>query len=152
MKHLAQVNIARMLAPIDSPVMKDFVDNLDRINALAESSKGFVWRLKTDDNNATSLRIMDDDFLIVNLSVWQDLSSLFDFVYRTAHVEIYKRRGEWFEKMKESHTALWYVSENAYPTVKDAEEKILHLRKYGESDEVFSIKAAAAKLQKEVRK
>jgi hypothetical protein len=144
--NLAQVNIARMLAPIDSPIMKEFVDNLDRINALAESSPGFVWRLKADDNNATSIRIMDDDFMIVNLSVWKDVNSLFDFVYRTSHVEILKQRAKWFEQMKESHTALWYTTD--YPTVKVAEEKIMHLRKHGETNEVFSIKSGAGKLKR----
>src|SRR5688572_22166846 len=97
--HLAQLNIARMLAPIDSPVMADFVANLDRINSVAENSKGFVWRLKDDSNNATSIRIFDDDFLIVNMSVWQSVDALFRYVYNSDHTEIFKRRTEWFEKM-----------------------------------------------------
>src|SRR5436190_10799386 len=107
--YLAQVNIARMLAPIDSPVMEDFVANLDRINALAEASNGFVWRLKDDTNNATSIKIFDDDFLIVNMSVWENIDVLSQFVYQSDHVEIFKRRKEWFQKMPEMHMALWYV-------------------------------------------
>src|SRR5258705_11355411 len=107
--YLAQINIAKMLAPIDSPVMAEFVVNLDNINALAENSKGFNWRLKVDNNNATSIKIFDDDFLIVNMSVWKNTESLFQFVYQTNHVEIFKRRREWFEKMPEMHMALWYI-------------------------------------------
>src|SRR5258705_6034778 len=106
---LAQINIAKMLAPLESPLMVEFVNNLDRINALAEGSQGFVWRLKDEGNNATSIKVYDDDFLLVNMSVWENVESLFQFAYQSSHVEIFKRRGEWFSKMKEAHMALWYV-------------------------------------------
>ena len=89
-QQLAQINIAHIIAPMDSPVMAGFVNNLDNINALAESSEGFIWRLKGEGNDATSLRIYNNDFLIVNMSVWQDADTLFNFVYKTMHVEIYK--------------------------------------------------------------
>jgi hypothetical protein len=138
--YLAQVNIARMLAPIDSPVMQDFVANLDRINALAENSKGFVWRLKDDTNNATSIKIFDDDFLIVNMSVWENTDALFQFVYQSGHVEIFKRRKEWFEKMPEMHMVLWYVPATHLPTVEEATERLVHLRKNGETPYAFSFK------------
>lgn len=138
--NLAQVNIARMLAPIDSPVMKDFVENLDSINALAESSDGFVWRLKDDTNNATSIKVFDDDFIIVNMSVWENTDSLFQFVYRSDHVEIFKRRKEWFEKMPEMHMVLWYVPANHFPTVEEAIERLTYLRKKGETPFAFSFK------------
>jgi hypothetical protein len=138
--YLAQVNIARMLAPIDSPVMQDFVANLDRINTLAENSKGFVWRLKDDTNNATSIKIFDDDFLIVNMSVWQNTDALFQFVYQSDHVEIFKRRKEWFEKMPEMHMVLWYVSATHLPTVEEATERLVHVRKNGETPYAFSFK------------
>lgn len=95
---LAQLNIALMTAPIDSPVMADFVANLDRINALAERSPGYVWRLQTDDGNATALRPFGEEYL-VNLSVWRDIESLQDYVYRSAHTEILRRRKEWFTRM-----------------------------------------------------
>jgi len=107
--YLAQINIAKMVAPIDSPVMADFVANLDSINALAETSEGFVWRLKDESNNATAIKIFDDDFLIVNMSVWKNTEALFQFVYKSNHIEIFKRRKEWFEKMDEMHMAQWYV-------------------------------------------
>jgi hypothetical protein len=129
-----------MLAPIDSPVMADFVANLDRINSVAENSEGFVWRLKDDSNNATSIRIFDDDFLIVNLSVWQNVDALLQFVYQSDHLEIFKRRTEWFEKMPEMHMVLWYVPEGFMPSVADAVERLTHLRLHGETAYAFSFK------------
>jgi hypothetical protein len=138
--HLAQLNIARMLAPIDSPVMADFVANLDRINGIAESSPGFVWRLKDDSNNATSIRIFDDDFLIVNMSTWQSVDALFHYVYKSDHIEIFKRRAEWFEKMTDMHMVLWYVPAGSTPTVTGAVERLTHLRLQGETPYAFSFK------------
>jgi Domain of unknown function (DUF3291) len=138
--NLAQINIAKMLAPIDSPVMADFVANLDSINALAESSDGFVWRLKDDNNNATSIKIFDDDFLIVNMSVWENTDSLFQFVYQSNHVEIFKRRKEWFEKMPEMHMALWYIPAAHLPTLAEAIQRLTYLRNNGETPFSFSFK------------
>lgn len=138
--HLAQINIAKMLAPIDSPVMAGFVANLDNINALAERSDGFVWRLKDDSNNATSIKIFDDDFLIVNLSVWKNTDALFQFVYQSGHVEIFKRKKEWFERMPEMHMVLWYVPAGHLPTVDEAIERLTYLRSNGETPVAFSFK------------
>ena len=138
--HLAQLNIARMLAPIDSPVMADFVANLDRINNLAENSNGFVWRLKDDTNNATSIRVFDDDFLIVNMSVWDSADSLYRFVYQSDHVEVFKRRKDWFEKMPEMHMVLWYVPVGYNPSVADAVERLTYLRLEGETPYAFSFR------------
>jgi len=138
--YLAEVNIARMLAPLYSPVMTDFVANLDPINELAEKSDGYIWRLKDDSNNATSIKVYDDDFIIVNMSVWKDLDSLFEYVYRTNHVEYFKRRKEWFEKMPQMHMALWYVPVDKRPTVAEAVERIDYLRKHGETPYAFSFK------------
>ena len=136
---VAQVNIAKVLAPLDSPIMADFINNLDRINTLAESSSGFVWRLM-DYGNATSIKIYGDEFLIVNMSVWKDIHSLFQFTYQSQHLEIFKRRGEWFEKMKEMHMALWYVSPDHTPTVAEAEEHLNYLRAHGDSPYAFTFK------------
>ena len=138
--HLAQLNIARMLAPIDSPIMADFVANLERINTLAEKSPGFVWRLKDDSNNATSIRVFDDDFLIVNMSTWENVDALFNYVYKSDHVEIFKRRSEWFEKMADMHMVLWYVPEGSNPTVSEAVERLTHLRLNGETPYAFSFR------------
>lgn len=138
MKYLAQVNIAKMLAPLDSPVMVDFVANLDRINGIAEKSDGFIWRLKDEDNNATSIKIYNDDFLIVNMSVWKDIDSLFKFTYNSDHISVFKRRKEWFENMKEMHMVLWYVPDDKLPTVADAEERLNHLRNHGPTEFAFT--------------
>jgi len=137
---IAQVNIGRMLAPIDSPVMAEFVANLDRINALAESSEGFVWRLKDDHNNATSIKIYDDDFIIVNMSVWRTIDSLFNFAYKSHHVEIFKKRSSWFEKMPEMHMALWYVPAGHEPTVAEAEGRLNYIRANGETPRAFTFR------------
>lgn len=138
--YLAQVNIARMLAPLDSPVMKDFVANLDRVNTLAEASPGFIWRLKDDSNNATSIKVFDDDFLIVNLSVWQDVDALFNYVYKSDHREVLKRKTEWFSAMGEAHMAMWYVQPGAFPTAQQAAQKITYLREHGETPQAFTFR------------
>ena len=123
MKHyLAQINIAKMLAPLDSPVMAEFVNNLDCINGLAENAEGFVWRLKDESNNATSIKIFDSDSFIVNMSVWQSSEALFQFVYQSNHIDVFKRRKEWFEKMPEMHMALWYIPVGHLLTVEEATE------------------------------
>ena len=140
---LAQINIARLKAPLDSPELKDFVDNLDRINALAENSPGFVWRLKGEGNDATSLRPMGDD-VIVNMSVWRDVESLKNYVYRSAHVEILKRKREWFTRMAESHMALWWVPQGHQPAVSEAAIKLRVLREKGPSPEAFTFASAFA--------
>lgn len=137
---LAQVNIARMKGTIDSPVMADFVANLDRINALAENSPGFVWRLKDEDNNATSMKIYDDDYIIVNMSVWTDVDALFRYVYHSDHVEIFKRKKEWFHKMEDMHMAMWYIEDHVYPSVLDARERLNYIRKHGETPYAFTFK------------
>jgi len=138
--YLAQVNIAKMIAPIDSPVMAAFVANLDKINAVAENSEGFIWRLKDDSNNATAIKIFDDDFLIVNMSVWENPQSLFQFVYQSSHMEVFKRRKEWFERMPEMHMAQWYIPGGHLPAIAEAIERLLHLRTHGETPFAFSFK------------
>ncbi len=139
--HLAQVNIAEMIAPINDPVMAGFVNNLDRINALAEESNGFVWRLKGDEGNATAIRVFEYDFLIINMSVWEDIDTLFDFTYKTAHVEILKRKKEWFHHMKNMHMAFWYVENGHHPTPLEAKLRLEYIRKHGETPYAFTFKS-----------
>ena len=141
---LAQLNIARMVAPLESPVLKDFVDNLDRINALAEDSPGYVWRLQTDDGDATGFRPFGEEYL-VNLSVWKDVESLHQYVYRTAHAKIMARRKEWFSRMREAYTVLWWVPEGHRPTVAEAKAKLQLLRANGPTAEAFTFKKPYAK-------
>lgn len=137
--HLAEVNVGRLRAPIDHPMIKDFADNLDRINALAESSPGFVWRLKGDGNNATDLAINDDPLFIPNLSVWEDIPSLGAYVYRSGHVEIMRRRKEWFEHM-DTYMALWWVPVGHEPTVAEALEKLALIAAHGPTPAAFTFK------------
>jgi hypothetical protein len=138
---LAQLNIARLQAPIDSPLLSDFVANLDRINAIAEASDGFKWRLMTDDGNATSLRPFGDD-VIVNMSVWRDLEALRNYVYQSAHVEIMKRRREWFARASEAYAVLWWVAAGHRPSVSEAAGRLENLRRHGSSPAAFTFAEA----------
>ncbi len=140
---LAQLNIARMREPLESPGMADFVANLERINALAEGSPGFVWRLKTDDGDATALRPLGDDML-VNLSVWNDVESLNHYVYKTAHVEILRRRKEWFERMDMPSYVLWWVPKGHRPDVVEAIARLEALRTNGPTPQAFSFREGFA--------
>ena len=145
--HLAQLNIARMLAPIDSPVMAEFVAQLDAINALADGSPGFVWRLKGAGNDATSLRPFPDDFIIVNMSVWESIDALKQYVYRSDHTKVLRERAKWFEKMGESHMVIWWVPAGHIPTVSEARERLMRLREHGESSEAFTFRSTFAPAQ-----
>lgn len=138
---LAQLNIATLKYPLDGSEMKGFVDNLDRINALAESSPGFVWRLKDDAGNATALRPLGED-TIVNMSVWKDVESLNHYVYKTAHVEILRRKKEWFDRMKEAHFVLWWIPAGHRPDVQEAAAKLKLLQTNGPTQEAFSFRHA----------
>lgn len=138
--HLAEVNIGRILGEMDSPVMAEFAANLNRINALAEGSEGFIWRLKDDSNNATSIPVTEDRFLILNMSVWRNIDDLFAYTYRTAHAEYVRRRAEWFERLKEMHMAFWYVPEGHVPTVTEAMDRIARIRELGPSPYAFTFK------------
>jgi hypothetical protein len=138
--HLAQINIGRMLAPIDSSVMAGFVALLDEINALAEGSPGFVWRLVGDGNDATSLRPYDDDRIIVNMSVWTTIEHLRAYAYKSAHAAVMRRRREWFEQFGAPYLALWWVEVGHIPTVGEAKERLAHLEAHGETADAFTFK------------
>ena len=138
---LAQLNIARLRAPVDSPELADFVANLDRINALAESAPGYVWRLQDETGNATGFRPFGDD-CIVNLSVWEDVASLGDYAFRSGHVEIMRRRREWFVPMDEAYAVLWWLPRDHRPGVLEAHERLGHLRAHGPSAYAFTFKTA----------
>ena len=140
---LAQLNIAALKAPLDSPELKDFVDNLDRINELADQSPGFVWRLKGDGNDATSLRPLGDN-IIINMSVWRDVEALRNYVYKSAHTQILKRKREWFTRMAEAPFALWWIPEGHEPTVAEAVARLEHLRKHGPTADAFTFGEAFA--------
>ncbi len=130
-----------MLAPIDDPIMADFVNNLDRINALAEQSEGFVWRLKDIENNATAIKAFEDDTLIINMSVWNNMNALFQFTYKSNHVEIFSRRKEWFSRITDMHMVFWFVPIGYIPTPKEARERLEYINKHGETPYAFSFKS-----------
>jgi hypothetical protein len=139
---LAQLNIGIVRGPMDSPVMADFAANLARINALAERSRGFVWRLQTEQGDATTIRAFEDPNLLLNMSVWQDLESLRTYVYASAHVDIMRRRREWFEPMRDAYLVLWWVPEGHRPTVAEAIAKLDTLRAKGPTAEAFLFRHA----------
>ena len=134
---LAQLNIAQMQAPLDSPELADFVGNLDRVNALAEQSPGYRWRLQTEEGNATGIREFGDDYL-VNLSVWEDVESLRAFVYSAEHVAFMRRRREWFASMREAYFVMWWVPTGQWPDIKEARDRLQTLRTRGPSEDAFT--------------
>jgi len=138
---LAQLNIATMKESLKSPSMADFVANLDRINALAESSPGFVWRLQTEEGDATALRPLGDAML-VNMSVWRDVPSLRNFVYRSTHAEIVRRRHDWFARMAAAYLVMWWVPRGHRPSITQAIERLALLRQHGPSPEAFTFRSA----------
>lgn len=138
---LAQLNIATLLAPLDSPQLADFVANLAPVNALAEQSPGFVWRLKDEEGDATAFRPFGDN-MIVNMSVWRDVASLQAFAYRSGHSEFVRRRREWFEKASEAIFVLWWVPEGHEPDLAEAAERLAILRSRGPSAEAFTFREA----------
>jgi Domain of unknown function (DUF3291) len=140
---LAQLNIATMKESKESPLMADFVNNLERIYAIAESSPGFVWRLKDEEAEAAGMRLFGAGILI-NMSVWENIEALRDFAFKSAHLEVLRRRWEWFEKMTEAYTALWWTPAGQRPTVWEAKERLMHLRQYGPTTHAFTFREAFA--------
>jgi hypothetical protein len=138
--HLAQVNISRLLAPLDSPLLADFVAALEPVNAVADTAPGFVWRLQTEDGDATAVRVFDDPELIVNLTVWADLESLGNFVYSVQHSAIMRGRRSWFARPTEAMTALWWVPAGTVPTPEQAERRLGSLREFGPTPDAFTLR------------
>jgi len=138
--HLAQLNIARMLAPLTDPLMAGFVAELDAINALADNSPGFLWRLQTSEGNATELRPYEDDLILVNLSLWASLADLSTFVYKSRHRQVLQQRSQWFQRFYGPYLALWWVPSGHIPSVEEAKERLAYLRAHGETQHAFSLK------------
>jgi hypothetical protein len=136
--HLAQVNIGRARGETTEPIMAGFMARLADINALAERTPGFVWRLQTDEGDATAVRPYGDSRIMINMSVWADLESLRTYVYRSAHAEVMKRRREWFEKFERVYAALWWVPAGHHPVVAEAVERLAHLEQYGPTPFAFT--------------
>ncbi len=137
--HLAELNIGRLHAPIDAPEIADFADALDEINALAEAAPGFVWRLQTDEGNATGIKAFEDELTILNLSAWTSVEALADYVYRSAHTPFLRRRREWFERM-EMAVVLWWIPAGHTPPVAEALARLDHLRVHGPTPHAFTFR------------
>jgi hypothetical protein len=138
--HLAQYNIARLLTPLDDPSIADFVSALEPINRLAEDSPGFVWRHQTDEGDSTALRPYDDDRIIINFSVWTDPDSLWHYTYKSAHMDVFRRRREWFDSHVESHLVMWWIPAGHIPSIEEAAVRLEHLRAEGPTPEAFTFR------------
>ncbi|MBC8048060.1 MAG: DUF3291 domain-containing protein [Fimbriimonadaceae bacterium] len=138
--HLAQLNVARLLQPLDHADTKEFIDGLIPVNALAESSNGFVWRLKDDAGDATAIEVFTDKMIIVNMSMWEDMETFKNFVYKTMHTEYIRNKSKWFEKHDTFYFVMWWVEAGHIPTVQEAKERLEYLQQNGDSAFAFSMK------------
>jgi heme-degrading monooxygenase HmoA len=139
---LAQVNVGRARGEMTDPVMAEFAARLPEINALADQSPGFVWRLQTEDGDATALRPYEDSRVLINLSVWEDLAALRVYVFRSAHAAVMRRRREWFERFDRVYVALWWVPAGHRPSVGEAVARLAHLEQHGPTPFAFSFAEA----------
>jgi hypothetical protein len=138
--HLAQLNIGRAVGPVDGPDLAEFMELLDPVNALADRAPGVVWRLQDEAGNATSFRPFDDDRMIVNMSVWESIDALWDFVYAGPHLDVMRRRREWFERFPSLYMVLWWVPAGTIPTIEEAKRRLALLEANGPTPEAFTFK------------
>jgi hypothetical protein len=138
--HLAQINVARANAAFDDPALADFPDQVDAINALADGSPGFVSRLQTPEGNATGIRINDDNRLFVNLTVWENVEALREYAYRSGHMDVTRRRKEWYVPYGSNFLALWWVPAGTLPTVDQGLERIEYINEHGASAHAFGFR------------
>jgi hypothetical protein len=138
--HLAELNVGRLVAPTDDPRVAEFMGALDRINGLGKRMPGFVWMMEGSGEPGTGntdAKIGGDPQYVSNLTVWENVATLENFVWNTVHRQFYERRTEWFEILGEMHFVMWWVPEGHQPTLDEALEKLDHLRKHGNSDFAF---------------
>lgn len=140
--HLAQINVGRILYPIDAPEMAGFAGNLDAINAAAEQAPGFVWRLQSEAGNATDILTTPDPQFIINMSVWTGIDALKDYVYRSVHTPFIGKRKQWFEPHTQPFQTLWWIEPGHIPTPQEGLAKLEHLRAHGPSAAAFTFKQA----------
>lgn len=138
--HLAQINIGRVRGAMDSEIMHGFASRLIEINALADTAPGFVWRLQTDEGNATSIHVFDDEMLLINMSVWESVDALFDFTYRSDHLDLLRQRADWFHRLDSHIMALWWVPAGHIPTPEEAKQRLEHLNAHGPTAYAFTFK------------
>ena len=141
---IAQLNVGRAFGLMDEPVMAGFANRLAEINALAESSPGFIWRLKDGAGNATSIHAFDDPRVILNLTMWASVEDLFEFTYRTVHVELFRERRAWFEPYGKPHLVLWWQPASDPPTIEEAKRRLDLLTESGPTPEAFTLKTRFA--------
>lgn len=134
---LAELNVGYALYPLEDPRMAGFMDNLARINALAERSPGYIWRLQSDSGNATDLEVPGDAQMIANMSVWEDVASLGNYVFNTIHARFYEQRPTWFENMTGHHFVMWWIEDDHTPTLDEAMSRLAHLQTHGSGDHAF---------------
>ena len=138
--HIAQLNVGILVAHRDDPVVADFMAALDPINAIADASPGFVWRLDTPEGNATAIRPYDDDRILVNMSVWESIEALHAFAYRSGHTDVLRRRREWFERYEGPSMVIWWVPVGHIPDIEEAKERLAMLERDGPTAEAFTFK------------
>jgi heme-degrading monooxygenase HmoA len=136
--HVAQCNIGRVRAPLDSPQLAGFVAALEPVNRMADEAPGFVWRLQTEAGDATAIRAFEDDMLLLNMSVWESIEALAEFTYRTPHRDVMRRRREWFERLADAYLVLWWVPAGTLPTVVEARARLEALRRDGPTRQAFT--------------
>lgn len=142
---LAQVNVSRLVAPLDSPLLAPFVEALDAVNAEGDRAPGFLWRLHTESGNATDVEgfgwdVKDSYGVIVNLTTWTDTQALSDFIFSGHHLAIMRRRRAWFHPVVEATTALWWIPADTRPSVNEAETRVRHLRQHGPTAHAFTLR------------
>jgi Domain of unknown function (DUF3291) len=138
--HLAQLNVGRLLAPVESPAIEGFRAQLEPVNALADGHPGFVWRLQTETGNATDIRPTEDDLFLINMSVWESIEALRAFTYTTAHVHVLKQRRSWFVQLASAHLVLWWVPAGHIPTIDEAMDRLQRLRRDGPTPAAFTFR------------
>ncbi|MEL6299647.1 MAG: DUF3291 domain-containing protein [Pseudomonadota bacterium] len=136
-KHLAQLNVGRLVAPPGDPRVAEFIDNLDRVNAAAERMEGFVWRLQTGAGNAIDLRFAGDPRTLMNVSVWESADALQAYVFQTIHAQFYRKRANWFQPMDKPHFVMWWIPAGHRPTIAEAAERLTDLQDNGPSERAF---------------
>ncbi len=138
--YLAQLNIAKARAPMEDPLLKEFVDNLEPINQLAEQSPGFIWRLQDESGAATSFQAFEDPLIISNMSLWKSVQHLKDFIYKTHHLDFLVRKEDWFERLPEGNQVMWWVEDDHRPNLEEAKQRLMYLREHGESPYAFTFR------------
>lgn len=138
--HIAQINVATALFPTDDRRMSGFMDQLDEVNALADQSRGFVWRLQSESGNATDIDVGGEPLFLANMSVWSSIETLFEFVYKTTHRHVMADRKHWFVRPEQAYQALWWLPAGQLPTVDEGLERLLSIRTHGSTERAFNFK------------